>query len=100
MIPAQQPTDEFDDGRDVVFSNDQEIAQFLHEKIEKYQEKIVEIENYCQLLQLFKTEFDQYRELDESGELAKIPPDQLEQVKYRLQQQNDYLAEIDLINEN
>lgn len=36
MIPAQQPTDEFDDGRDVVFSNDQEIAQFLHEKIEKY----------------------------------------------------------------
>lgn len=91
---------QIDDGRDVVFENDQEIAQFLYEKIEKFQEKIIEIENYCQLLQLFKQEFDQYRELEESGELAKIPLDQLEQVKQRLQQQSAYLSDIELIDEN
>ena len=72
------------EGHMEVFANDQEFAQFLYEKIDKFKERIIEIENYCQLLQIFKTEFEQYRELEENGELAKIPPDQLEQVKLRL----------------
>ena len=36
-----------DDGRGVVFSNDEEIVYFLQDKIQKFQEKIVEIDNYC-----------------------------------------------------
>ena len=52
-----------DDGRDVVFASDEEVALFLCEKIEKFQEKIIEIDNYCQLLQVFRTEYEQYREL-------------------------------------
>ena len=47
-----------EDGRDVVFANDEEVAQFLAQKIEKFHEKIVEIDNYCQLLQVFSSEYE------------------------------------------
>jgi len=36
-----------EEGNDVVFNNDEELVYFLQEKIQKFKEKIVEIENYC-----------------------------------------------------
>lgn len=53
----------------MVFASDEEVALFLFEKIEKFQEKIVEIDNYCQLLQVFRTEYEQYRELQMENRL-------------------------------
>ena len=47
-----------EDGRDVVFARDEEVAQFLCEKIEKFNEKIIEIDNYCKLLQVFSSEYE------------------------------------------
>ena len=91
---------QIDDGRGVVFSNDEEIVYFLQDKIQKFQEKIVEIDNYCQLLQLFKSEYDDFRQFQQEGRLNQFSPEQLEEIQMRLEQQRLYLYEIQLIDEN
>lgn len=49
-----------EEGNDVVFNNDEELVYFLEEKIQKFREKILEIDNYCQLLQEFSDEYAEY----------------------------------------
>ena len=64
-----------------MFSNDEEVKQFLDLKIQQFHQKIVEIENYWQILGTFRNEFEQLRQLEIENRTNLLSFEQLRDVK-------------------
>ena len=64
-----------------MFSNDEEVKQFLDLKIQQFHQKIVEIENYWQILGTFRNEFEQLRQLEIENKTSLLSFEQLRNVK-------------------
>lgn len=92
----------YGDGQRVVFQNDDETIAFLHEKIQIYNQEINKINNAWLILQNFKVDFEQLRQIEHEKKTAELfaTQEQLNEFRNRLQQQREFLYAEQLIDEH
>lgn len=75
-----------------MLNSDEEIIQFLKDKIQVFSEKIFEIQQVWQLLTNFKLEIEYLQKIEQENKISLIPPQQLEELKMQIEQKRQFLV--------